>query len=177
MPKITRKIAAAHEAGHAVVAIHQCVLFSDVYIADDLKANREGGAVHYLPEEFHPVGGCEREVIRKMAGEAGVRIFTGRKVGRITFVNIMTSGMYGDWKSALEDVNDMVDRIERGSMYPSWLNAFLGKKGFRLDPFIFHCYRKAYDILNEHREFHARVTKALIDRGRLTYKEVMEHKS
>jgi ATP-dependent Zn protease len=175
--KITRKYTAAHEAGHAVVAVHQQVRFSDVYIADDLKAKGEGGAVHYLPEEFHPVVGCEKEVIRKMAGEAGVRIFTGRKVGRITFRNIMTSGMYGDWKSALEDVKDMFDRIERGSMYPSSLNAFISKQKFQLDPFIFHCYRKAYEILDGQREFHARVTKALIDRGRLTYKEVMEHKS
>ena len=174
---MTRKYVAAHESGHAVIAVHQGVAFSGVWITDDPTRAGEGGAVIYLPGQFHPVAGCEGEVIRKMGGEAGVRVAAGRKVGKITNYNLLTSGIYGDYISAIADVKDMVSMItDRHCIYPNWIDRFFGEKRFETDKFIDHCYRKAYSIVHEHRGFHARVTKALIEHGRLTHDEVVELK-
>jgi hypothetical protein len=173
--KMTRKHVAAHEGGHAVVAVHQRVAFADVWIGDDPAEEGEGGAVNYLPGDFHTVAGCEGEVIRKMGGEAGVRVAGGRRVGRITTRDLLSSGMYGDYVSAVADIKKMVGRINGGCIYNSWIDEFFDKQQrFHLDKYIDRCYRKAYSIVREHREFHARVTKALVERGRLTSDEVME---
>jgi hypothetical protein len=179
--KLTRKYVASHEAGHAVLAVHQRVAFIDVYIGDDLEVVGEGGALHLVPASFGMVWGCEDEVVRKMAGEAGARLAAGRKPGNLTFTNIL-GPMHGDYLSALDDIKSMGNRINGGCIYPSWLNEFIPEEpdspygNFRADDFCLHCYKKAYEILAEQRKFHSRVTAALVKNGRLTEVEVMELK-
>jgi len=173
MPRLTRKYVASHEAGHACVATILCSPFERVFINDPLPTVGEGGAVVYLPVSVHPIFDCESEVVRKMAGEAGVRLGANKKMGKITIKDILCSGVMGDYESSIRDVKDMVARIDDGKIYPSFLNEYYKGDKFNTDGFIDACYRKAFELLKKDREFHQRVTEALIERGSLTQEEVM----
>jgi hypothetical protein len=170
--KMTRKYVASHEAGHVVVATILNVGFTDVYIADSFNHVGEGGAIHYTPSSFHPIFDAKSEVILKMAGEAGVRLYAGRKAGKITLNNILGGGMWTDYKLAKDITKDMLARIKTGKMYPSYLDEFCVKGEFSVDKFIDSCFLAAYDILSANREFHARVTKALVETGELGFVQV-----
>jgi len=174
MPKLTRIYVASHEAGHACAATLLEAPFERVYISDPLPKIGEGGAVVYRPMGFHPVFDCKAEVVRKMAGEAGVRLFKGRKPGRITTKDIFCSGVQGDYLSAIADVKDMAARILGGRIYPSFLNDFFAGDKFLTDKFIHACFEEAYGILAKHKKFHHRVTKALFEHGELTFEQVTE---
>jgi ATP-dependent Zn protease len=174
MPKRTRIYVASHEAGHACAATLLEAPFERVYINDPLPEVGEGGAVVYKPMTFHPIFDCRAEVIRKMAGEAGLRLYAGRKPGRITTRDLFCSGVQGDYLSAIADAKDMAARILNGKLYPSYLNDFFAGDEFLTDKFIHDCYQQAFDILVENQKFHERVTHALIRKGDLTFDEVSE---
>ena len=177
--KLTRKIAAAHEAGHAVVSAVQGVEINFVFLEKNDEAGTGGGCVTTYSGPYHPYFGPQDEVVRKMAGGAGERIGAGKPPENLTFARVLST-MRGDYLAALGDIEAMADLIEGGMTYPPHLDRFVREEHdcpdgiFLTDTFCTFCYETAYDILDKRREFHSRVMAALMKRGRLSGDEVME---
>lgn len=139
-----RKRHARHEAGHALVSIVYGFPFQQIDIDDGTGDMQVAGAgLGMTDHQWH---------IALMCGFAGEKV--NQKNARLTLVDILMNG-HGDFEK-------LVDSFTALGGNP---------KSKSFDRYSNRIFEEAHNIVVEHRALHALLTKALLERSRLTWDE------